>query len=314
MAYVKYPEIDNSYNARNLERWLERYPDLANCIYTIEDKPDGSNLQIITKSNGEIMYGSRNQLLGTIEQAAFFDLENTIKKYSVEISIMSDFAQKSKNTIKWYSEYFGNGIQNRINYGPDKYIRLFGIRIEDGPLISPKEFYELIGELKLTHILIPVYGKASSLEEALNWDTKVKSPLGVDEGQVTEGIVIKPFNKTYVSPIGETFFLKKKNEEFKEKMKVKVKKEANVDPRLHALFEDFVGYLTESRMKGIFSKEGKKITSPNQIGVFLPLILDDAKKDWKKDHPDVTLDKKEEKIVFNGGKFIVDLLRKELSS
>ena len=242
--------------------------------------------------------------------AAFNGLDKTVEKYVEEIEQLKKIQQKMKNTIHFYFEFFGKGILNRVNYGPDKYLRLINIRYGT-EMLAPKEVYEIVEENNLQHILVPVLGYTNGLEEALNAPDTFNTTLNPIEGNVAEGVVIKPFNKVLISPVGEIFLLKKKNEKFKEKDKsIKVKKEKQIDPELAEYHESFSEYITESRMYGIFSKEGRTIQKPSEIGYFISKFIEDAKKDWYKDNEDVTLNKKDERIVFNVGPRISKMLLK----
>ena len=61
-TFIKFPDIENSYNTKHITHWLERYPDLQHCKFVYEEKIDGSNLSIITKPK-EVFFASRNQII-----------------------------------------------------------------------------------------------------------------------------------------------------------------------------------------------------------------------------------------------------------
>ena len=74
---------------------------------------------------------------------------------------------------------------------------------------------------------------------------------------------------------------------------------------------EFASYLTENRVLSVFSKQGV-ISEPKQLGQYIKWVLEDAIIDFKKDHPDLEIDDKTAKIVFNGGHLVVMLLKKHL--
>lgn len=316
MAHKKYPSIENTYNKKNLNYWFERYPELRNILYVIEEKPDGSNIQIICKANGTVQIGSRRQLLGGIDLDGFMGLGNVLQTdYLDEIEIMKNYAMELKKDVWFYGEFFGPGILKRVDYGPKKLVRLFGLAIGDeDSLIAQKEFHEILAKLNLTHIQIATLGIVT-LEEALEFDVEnMLTTYNSIEDNFAEGIVIKPYEKTYKMISGSTFLLKKKGSKFEEKMKRKVEKpKKKIDPEIAEYQHMASEYVTTSRLEGIYSKEGRRIERPSEIGEFIKLMLEDIKKDFYIENPEIKLNKADERLVFkNLGKFINPLLRKEL--
>lgn len=302
--FIKYPHIDNSYQKKTLDFFLNIFPDLNQCSYTIESKLDGSNLAIVVKPNGEILYASRNQIIG--DGASFYNLSETTNKYSNELSKMIDFAKSVNQICHFYVEFFGQGIQGRVNYGPEKQIRIFNIRVGD-ELKSPKFMYDVLEEYDLKHICIPVLGTVSGLEEALNYDPVYKSLIYPEGGSYEEGIVIKPLNRVYQTNNGDIFLLKKKNPAFLEKSKSKGQKENKISDECATLCDSFCEYINESRMFSVFSKEGKAIENKNEIGTFIKKILEDAKDDFIRDNGEYN--KECEKVMFaSASKIIANLL------
>ncbi|RLF96798.1 hypothetical protein DRN58_09390, partial [Thermococci archaeon] len=110
----------------------------------------------------------------------------------------------------------------------------------------------------------------------------------------------------------QVFYLKKKNEKFKERQRVKKKLQEGSSEVIQLNLE-FRNYITEERVQSIFSKEGV-IQKPEEIGRYIKLVLEDAKKDFEKDFGDKIkhLEKKKLKKVFNVGSQIVKILDKYL--
>ena len=304
ITFIKFPEIENHYRKEYIDKFIQIFPDLSNCKFTIESKIDGSNLSIICKPNGEVRFASRNQLIGD----TFNGLLRIKEKYENEIKILSNYACKEKKLCQFYGELFGKGIINRINYGNDQYLRLFALRI-NGEFQPPIVLYDLLKKLNLEDIKIPVLGEVSGVENALNWNEKYINLINPDSMDDEEGIVIKPLNKIYRLNNGDIFLIKKKNKAFAENVKrksLKIKKD--VPDYIVKIKESFQNYITESRCYSAFSKEGKVISDVSEIGHYLKIIQEDAKEDWKKDNPDIILPPNEEKIALNAGPKISKLL------
>lgn len=301
--FIKYPSIENSYNGGNISHWLNNFPELMNCKYTIEEKLDGSNLSIIIKQN-EMFFASRNQIIGNLTE--FNGLDNTIKKYENEIKILKKIQKEYNEVINFYFEFFGKGIQKRINYGDEKYIRLINIRVGKN-IISPKEMYDIVEKFNIKHLCVPVLSIVNNLNEALQVNEIFNTTINPIENNEAEGVVIKPLNKVYVSHLGSTFYLKKKNPKFGEKIK-KPKEKTNLDPELEEYYNSFCEYINQNRMFSVFSKEGKSIQRPSEIGYYISKIIEDAKADWYIDNNIRKLNKHEQRIVFNVGPMISKML------
>lgn len=253
----------------------------------------GQNLSIICKPNGEILYASRSKQLGSLSEIK--GLSDAIEKYKKEILTMSDYAIRQKKIIQFYFEYYGNGIIGKINYGPTKNIAIIGLTI-NGEIKSQAFLYNLVEELQLQHILIPILGYANGLDEALNWNENFITTIFPEGGSEEEGIVIKPLNSVYISPSGDIFYLKKKNKKYLEidKKKVVDVKE-DIPENIKTVCVDICTYATESRMLGVFSKEGKIPENQKDIGYFLKKIIEDIKCDYLKNNNEI--DKIHEKYV-----------------
>lgn len=116
-----YPHIDNYY--KNIGDLLGKSVDVL-------EKIDGSNFSICCGYNGEISYCSKNQVIAN-EQGVEFSEESQNKNYgqfrdAVLIAKkfsrkISDVAMETKAEITLFFEFYGKGIQGRVNY--DEYIK-----------------------------------------------------------------------------------------------------------------------------------------------------------------------------------------------
>lgn len=322
--YTKFPSIENHYQQKHINRFVYQFgKTLTKARYIVELKDDGSNLSLLFNGEEKPYIASRNDILGGLDTPGFFGVAQTLEKYQDETKKMQQISIDFGYPIQFYGEYAGAGIQKRIDYGKDKFIHLFTLRIFDdilnkptGRILSVKEFDEILEKYGLLHMRAYSFGIFDSLEEAMAFNVEdVLEPSNPVEGNQIEGVVIKPYDDVFVSPVGEMFYIKKKSIKFSEKKQKKLPKtereEVEISPRLIEMKEKFLEYITENRLEGIFSKMGKRIEHPKQIREFLPAMLDDAIADFEKDN-DEELGREERKIVCSVHKEIVQLLKEAI--
>jgi Rnl2 family RNA ligase len=310
MPFLKYPEIENHYRTKEVQYVLDKFPHMENEQYILQEKLDGSCVSLVFSKDGKLTPAKRSGVIH--ENENFYDIWNVLHNQYSEgvIYLLSDYAKSIKSELNVYGELFGKGIQRRINYGNEKCVRFFDLRIDD-VMMSPVEMEDIFRSLNIEDMLVPNFGVVKGLNKALEFDVEDKMTLlNPEGGDLIEGIVIKPYNGMFQVD-GGIFYLKKKREKFKES---KPKKEiAPVDSKLEYLQSSFRDYITENRVLGIFSKYGE-IEKPTQIGEYIKHVLEDAKNDFLKDYGDEMsdLDKKDMKYVYNVSKDVVKLLEKHL--
>ena len=106
--FKKYHSIDNYYQKKNLDYWLERCPELATCEYVLQEKIHGclsGDDLLDTEEFGKI----------SIEDIVRNGLECKIKSYdnvSDKISyqpIIKRYEQNDNNNIEWFEIELENG-------------------------------------------------------------------------------------------------------------------------------------------------------------------------------------------------------------
>lgn len=276
--FLKYPSIENHYQGGTISRWLSQFPEIQNELFTVTEKLDGANFQIIITDDA-VQYASRNQLLEI--DSNFFDWQRLMLtgENARMISALQDLLHQDQlESLHVYGELYGAGVQKRIDYGPDKYFRVFEMRVNGDiqPSVDTQEMLSLIG---FAHKFVPVLAEIRGLQAALDYE--------LPEG--AEGVVIAPANRVYAKDTGETFRLKKKSKVFNDQMKVKTGKTPKLfvsTPEYEVAYAIWESYFSDNRLADLFSKEGY-IESPQQIGRYIKLMSDDVKVDFFKDHKDL---------------------------
>lgn len=278
--FKKYPKINNTYRSKELNWWLEWFPELANKKYISQEKLHGSNLQIAVGPEGGWIVGSRNQKLHEYANFQKVKVYGFIESEYKELLNHLKFLSKVRNAvIRVYGELCGPHIQKGVDYGEDTFFKIFDMMIDD-ELFSIEDTYLSLEMAGLSDCLVPIVSTHDNIWDAFNQGTNVLSKINPVEGNVIEGVVIKPNEGGYVTTMGQPFYWKKKNEDFSEKQKAP--KPKMTDTEIIRLNKEFKSYLTYNRLQNIFSKYGE-IESPKQIGEYIKYMMIDAKEDFNKD-------------------------------
>ena len=203
---LHYPTIENYYDKKKMTYWMHRYPELKTIDLIAQQKYDGSNLGIEFTLDNKINYYTRNTQIGdnenfcglkeVIQQDKYASMLDAIKKWKI--------AHPDIETINLFGEFYGPGIQKRIDYGPEKQIKFFDVyfnRVVQSPL-QMKLWFE---EMKLDDFLVETLltGKLDELISSLDkCQELVKHKI--------EGIVIKPLDEVISNDDGDRFCLKVK--------------------------------------------------------------------------------------------------------
>lgn len=308
MKFKKYNSIENHYQQKHIDWWLEKYPELKNETYILQEKIHGANISIWFSPNKDYKVAKRNSFLNKDDK--FYDIWNVLKQYKYELNIIQEFVNLKNYSLRLYGELFGGKIQKGINYGEEKQIRFFDLYIDDFFCTQNQLINFFINTWKIDHLLIPNIKIVNSLEEALNYNEIFDSQILEIENNKAEGIVIKPYLRIYKSPVGEIFYLKKKNPLFNEITK-KPKVIVAMSDNIIKLKSEFMNYINDNRLQNIFSKEGE-IQNKKDIGKYLKLFIEDAKKDFIKDNDLKDLDKIKLRYIYNVKSLPFKFLKKYL--
>jgi hypothetical protein len=129
------------------------------------------------------------------------------------------------------------------------------------------------------NLLCPLIGIYNNLQEVLEIDVEFNSKILNIEKNISEGVVIKPYNKKIIYN-NDIFFIKKKSKHFSEIEHISKVKSVQINKNE---FNNFINYITENRIINIFSKYNN-IESKPQYGEYITYILNDSIIDYQKDN------------------------------
>lgn len=306
-GFYKYNSIENHYSTKYTNKIPQEIKD-ASWVSSI--KYDGANLSIYIQPDQPLKIGKRSGWI--TEDENFFDVWNVLKKYQGVIDYFQNFVNESGCTIRFFAELYGSGIQKRIDYGTDKYIKVYDVMVGDY-MAPPVYFIEFVRQHS---VFAPV-----DTEEFCNFFVEMKyhenlvAALSIDvEKDGIEGIVIKPYADTVYLYGNDRLIIKKKSSIFADIAKEKIGgKIQDFNPEQMALADEFKRYVTQNRMLDLFSKHGE-MTDIKQMGAYIKLLLADARVDFEKENDISNLDSDTKKIIFNIGSMAANMLRDHIKS
>jgi len=324
--FKKYGSIENHYRGKYIDRFTSEFPDMITQKYIVTEKIHGANFSINIFNSGEkVVFGKRKSFLEPME--SFMNYQ-TVMKQEDEKTLVDRLVEYAKQNnieiIRVYGELFGLGVQKfdykKINTPTNKTVRIFDIEINENQL-TPIKAIQLLKQLDLEKMYVPIVMISNSLQEALDVNTKFRSNFSSEECKYDcEGVVIRPYDTiAEYNYNGEQYFqhfiLKKKNENFTDKTKAEKISQVFVgsDEYLRLLGE-YKSYFTKGRIESVFSKEGN-IESPKQFSQYIKFMSEDVKEDFFKDHFESfkLLDDKEKKFIFKTtGQLTINLLKQYL--
>lgn len=287
--FVEYPHIENTYQAQAIEHFLAAHPDAAHDYWVVEEKINGTNMQINIDPQGNVELCSRGRVLP--ENEDHYGFKEFIKtKFADQMMILKEYAITHCMHVRLYGEFFGPKICKGVDYGKEKRLIFFGMMINE-KYQSQREFYDELVLMGLTDYLIRNLGVQPCLTDALNYDTE-RSSWYSPTMDMCEGVVIKPFANVYLDDHGKAIYFKKKNEQFWEKQHVPKEPKPQGVPAEGILLP----YLNANRIQSCYSKLGP-IKDKAQIGDYMKAIRDDIVADWQSEHPNDVIASKETGIL-----------------
>lgn len=317
--FQKYKSIENSYRDKFITDMLSYNPLYHTCSYVATEKIHGANFQFNFKNDVlggiGVSFGKRSALLGSDE--SFYNYQAVVNKQEYK-DLIHNVCTFMRNTgidsLILYGELAGPGVQSGVEYGDQKFFKFFDMCIDD-KYITPKDFYLIMDDLGASNLTVPVVAKFETLDEALSFEVEGKESIVFPkEGNVWEGVVIKPWEVIAVNKDEEQvlFYIKKKDPKFADKQKKSKDTKKDVPIELANAQHAFSEYLTDIRLQDVFSKHGM-ITDQKQIGEYIKHMMNDAKEDFFKDCEDLfndVPDKHKGKVFSITGQIVSKMLFK----
>jgi hypothetical protein len=196
--FRRYSEIENSYNKKFIDFFLEKCPELKNEMFFVLIKYDGCNCSFIFTPNEAYKIAKRSNIIGD----NFYGILDVLPKYQHVIDYFQKLSNDSNIEINLFGEFYGQGIQNRIDYGNKKLV-FYDIMVNG----QFQPFGTIIPAFKKLGVCVDILG-IFSFQNALDFD--------VESIPNIEGVIIKPVNEYF--SLHDRFILKKKTEKFQERM------------------------------------------------------------------------------------------------
>ena len=291
MEFIKFPSLENHYQTKAINYWLQYNPTLSSEKFIITEKMDGANFCIVIPREGEVYFQSRNNALAG--DASFFDFQSALERDMDKIMKIKSELNSSDlvNEVRIYGELFGNGVQRRVDYGTGRYFLPFEV-VLDGEILPPKSGLDFMESFDMVQWWVPILGYADSLEQAMEFNVEevpTKHQGTTENGfKFIEGVVIAPYENVFHNTSGSRFLIKKKAHCFGDisGQKTKDKKpEVPLSESGTKLINIWVNMFSDNRLEDLFSKMGR-IEEHKQIGEYLKAFSADVKGDFLKNHLD----------------------------
>ncbi len=301
MKFIKYNSMENHYNEKFISKFLQEYPELKNETFIITEKIHGANFAVYIDYYGNVKFARRNGFLNKNEN--FFNYREAIDDcIDILREIAAGYLIEDDEYIIFYGELFGPGINKGVDYGNKIQYRVFDINIVCPDNIEKLTFNDMqfvtFGIKGARDLLVPKIAKVKGLDIALAFNSEFLTRINPKEGNICEGVVIRPVNE-YYDKLGRRFILKKKNEKFLEKKSTPKQKNNIGQSEVNKLAEILDQYIVAPRFENIYSKFGR-IKSKKDIGKYIGYVIEDIWEDASKEYEELsTIDKKIRKQINN---------------
>jgi Rnl2 family RNA ligase len=319
-TFKKYTSIENTFDKVFVEKIFNEGYDKQE--FVVQEKVHGSNICFVTDGHS-VNFGKRSGFVEAGEK--FYNYEDLLERYTPKvISLFSIINNNIPNlkTVTVFGEMFGGRyphpdvkhdnktalIQKGVFYCPMHEFYAFDLYVttdDIGCYLNVDEanrFYEQGGFF---------YAKTlfrGTLNECLKYPNDALSVIsewfGLPpiEGNICEGVVIRPVKPTYLNN-GCRVLLKNKNERFAEKKAVKKRTpKLFVKPSYSTVLNELLPvveqYITENRLNNVISKIGE-VSFPKDTGKLIGLFSKDILEDFLKEHSGeyAAIEKSEQKIL-----------------
>ena len=236
----------------DIERYTEKHPISLFKDVVATEKVDGTLVRF-GLVDGVYRAGGRNVEFDGTKQLDSFGAEKWLKEHDAEGRLRSKY--DGYNMIV-YGEFYGKGIMNRIDYGNDKYFRIFDVMVDD--VFLDQSDVEDVSQ-NLGFATMPVVYSGYNYLPALKKTATKLTCVGIPrEKNLLEGVVVRPTIRLK-DKRGRWIIAKVKNPGFDE-----IRPEPKVVPGVPEDTKDkILRYATEERLNHVLLRmreEGVKLT------------------------------------------------------
>lgn len=188
-------------------------------------------------------------------------------------------------------------VQREVQYAPHNDFALFDIftivEYEDGQVQSKwKPFDSLVDFANYRRLPVVPHYFVGTLDECLNYNNTFVDDVGkklfglpLIEGNICEGVVIRPWDETKYLRNGNRILIKNKNEKFAEKKGVKPPKPTKTPEdfaKEEAEGEIVAQFVNDARLRSVLSKIGQ--VTEKDFGVVQKALIEDVRSEFFKDY------------------------------
>lgn len=265
MEFQKYQSLVNTYQ--------EKVVNLCQMLGVVDwvalEKIDGANMSFI-EDYGDVKVATRNGVIER-EPTGVFSFYGSTEVIDKTIPMVVELAELIGGPIRVIGEFYGSGVQKRLNYG-EKAFRVFDIQVLDDSFIPWDSVVALSAQVGLK--TAPEIARGT-LEELLALSPEFTSKLCSDP---SEGLVIKPLTEGTLLGNGTRPILKQKSKAFSEKSHKPKKPKKSLSEEAAKFFMTLSVYITENRLENVLSKFGEP--TQKDFGTLVKLLVQDAKEEY----------------------------------
>ena len=329
--FKEWRSIENHYNRKVVDKLIAINPELYKETFLVTEKIDGANFSFTFKADGTYEVNKRS---GKADDN-FYNwksllLNQTIKHFIYTLSL---YTQLKQINLQFVGELFGQGVQKRVYYGPDKYWKWYAIyeHTENGVILltideasNKRKDILTVFDFDIDRLFVPIMTEFN-LSEGEDFIEKLQvvadinknsflTPEDYKEPNKMEGVVARPRAKDYYHGDNEEstiFIVKYKSEAFLDKPK-EPKKPKVYTELFSELFTELTNYVNENRTLDLMSKEGP-LDDMKNFGKYLGFYMKDVMTDFSKTHAEKLkeLSKEEQKELSRTANAVI---AKELKS
>lgn len=270
MVFKKFSSLENSYRQNLIDKLQYEGKDGGEWIVT--EKIHGANFSFWCNGE-EVKVASRSQFV----DGTFYNCQAVINRYSEDVLAFCN--ENNLTDVVIYGELFGKGVQKEVEYG-ERDFRAFDVVIDGNPL-SKQDAIKFVSSCGIQFAPVIYVGTLSECLKLSNTFQSTLTPLGYDEENISEGLVIEPVIPAWFNN-GSRIYFKNKTESFSEKKRQPKEQQVfELSENESELMNQLLCYNTEQRVDNVLSKIGP--VTNKDFGRILGLTIQDILEEFTKE-------------------------------